>query len=182
MKRTLIFVILISTFQQVAVSQPNPYEEVVDKFYAWYVKKGYQEMKPKFIEKEGMTDLDFNHFERVHKKFNFSNRLISRSWKLYDDCRSNLSSIPYDEFKSFQDVDQFEQVNCSFQFWQWFGFGMEPFADYKITNSIEVDSNKYEVTVGLAYLEGDDLTRYIPITVERNGDGWFISEIDVSWN
>lgn len=181
MKRIAIYFLLISVFQQMALSQVKPHEEVVDKFYSWYVNKGYLEMKPKFMDKRGMTDLDFNKYESVHKGFKFSGQLITRSWKMYDKCRANLSSIPYEEFKSYQNLEQFEQIECSFQFWQWFGPGMDPFADYTITDSKKINDNKYEITVGLAYLKGAELSRYIPIIVERNDDDWFISEIDINW-
>jgi hypothetical protein len=175
--KLLLLILLLGPTQS---SEP---EQLVSDFYSWYVNGGFMEMKPKFKEIElGMTDMDFRQFDEAHHRFHFSEQLINKSKDLYTDCRTNLSKISYQEFQTYGDLDQFEAIGCSFQFWQWFGTGMEHYQYCELTNTKKINETKYEITVGFAWLEGQQLSNFIPVTVEQINSEWTIVNIGVDWN
>jgi hypothetical protein len=175
--KVLLFILLFEPTQQL-----NKPEQLVSNFYEWYVNGGYREMKPTFKELDnGLTDMDFNQFNEAHKRFGFGEDLVERSRQIYDKCRNNLSKIPYVEFVKKHDLDYDEMINCDFQFWQWFGLGMDPFHYYELTETKQLNDNKYIVTVGLSWRTGEQLTRFLPVTVERTNSNWEITNIGVKW-
>lgn len=158
-------------------------ELLVSNFYNWYVNNGYFEMKPNFTELEnGMTDMDFDRYDKAHYRFHFTEQLINKSKNLYKDCRTNLSKIPYTEFSSYEDLDQFEAIGCNFQFWQWFGTSMDPYKYFELTKTEKLNDNKFEITVGFSWQEGEQLSNFVPVTIERVNNEWKIADIGVDWN
>lgn len=164
-------------------AQTSEAERLVIDFYSWYTSGGYRVMKPEFKALEnGMTDMDFDGFDEAHRRFHFSEQLIRQSKELYRGCQTNLSSIPYREFQTFQDLDQYESIGCSFQFWQWFGTGMEHYEQYTLISSGKLAANKYLITVGFSVKKADPVSLIIPVTVELIHSQWTIVNIEVDWN
>jgi len=89
--------------------------------------------------------------------------------------------LKYAEFKQFDNIDQYEKIKCSFQFWQWFGLGIEPYKHFELTETKQLSINKYEILVGLAWNKDERLSRFIPVTLERVNGDWQITNIVVEW-
>jgi hypothetical protein len=175
--KVLLFLLFFEPTQQL-----NKPEQLVSNFYEWYVNNGYLEMKPTFKELEnGMTDMDFRQFNEAHKRFAFSEDLVGRSRLIYSECRNNLSKVPYAEFIENHDLDYDEMIDCDFQYWQWFGMGMEAYQYFELTEAKKLNDEKYEITVGLSWRKDEPLTLYIPVTVERTNSKWEITNIGVEW-
>lgn len=168
----LLFLLLLESTQ---LSKP---EQLVEDFYSWYVNEGFKEVKPTFAELDnGFTTLDFTNYDEHLRRFQFSEQLIKDSKNIYEPCITNLSTVKFSDFQQFEDLDQFEEINCSFQFYHWFGSGMESFQHFELTETKKLNNKKYELTVGLAYQTGKQPTLFIPVTVELLNSNWQITNV-----
>ncbi|MEQ9425514.1 MAG: hypothetical protein RJQ09_13910 [Cyclobacteriaceae bacterium] len=171
----LFFILLLIT-----ESQNSKPEKIVDDFYKWYVEGGYLESKPRIIEtSNGGTGLDYNIYKSTHRKMRFADDFIDRSFKVFQNCGEKLAKIPYTEFRKIDDIEEFEKLDCSFQFWQWFGLTMEPYDHHEIGDVIQLSTLSYKVLVHLFWNNSDKIDRSIPVTVELRNRKWIIVDIEV---
>jgi hypothetical protein len=117
-------------------SKINPKDSVdiknqIEGFYTWYFKlindnRLNQDFNPGFVKrKDGMTELDFSGYKDGLRKYKFSEDFIQRKIREYRQCNDNLSKIPFDKFSKFEDLNDFESIDCDFtNRYEWTG-GME---------------------------------------------------------
>jgi hypothetical protein len=131
-------------------SKINPKDSIdiknqIEGFYTWYFKlindnRLNQDFNPGFIKrKDGMTELDFSGYKDGLRKYKFSEDFIQRKILEYRQCNDNLSKIPFDKFSKFEDLNDFESINCDFtNRYEWTG-GMESKETALLSNLTFVD-------------------------------------------
>lgn len=173
------FFLLIGLLPYNHKSQNQEPFDLVDTFYSWYIKEGYLYMKPSYIELEdGMTDMNFTKYDSLYREYGFSEQLIEKSKLIYRNCRINLSKVLYKEFSEYQDLDQFENISCDFQSFQWFNSGMEPFKYYNISEVKEISNLSRKIIIEFWYHKNDKVKRYRTFIVEKSDLQWKITDFE----
>lgn len=155
----------------------------IEGFYAWYFEmikdqRLSDDFNPQFVEqKNGMTELDFKDYTGGLRKYKFSEDFIQRKIGEFKQCNDNLGKIPFGKFSNFEDLDDFETINCDFNnSYEWTG-GMEPKESARLTSLIFVDSQKI-----IGHI---DFTSYsLPdskatVTFKRMGEEWRIDNLEL---
>lgn len=159
------FLILITCFQvrrQEIKSKPDSLSaiQVVNDFYEWYIystrKEKNEENRPIFIVDKKNIRLDFTRYLQNLRKFNFSDSLINRELLDYKNCEQNLKSITKEEFASFDDILDFEDIDCGFDnSYKWIG-GQEMCDGIKIINIKLLDSKNCYVEIEYFSINGNE--------------------------
>ncbi|UYN87563.1 MAG: hypothetical protein KIT51_04750 [Cyclobacteriaceae bacterium] len=128
-----------------------------ESFFDWYIdlikKNEIKDFNPQFVRTaDGMTDLDFTNYRNGLKDNFFTDELINDLVKNFKDCQGNLKTIPYERFKDFTDLDQFENIKCDFCNRYEFIGGMEPIDGANVTKIKKLNRKIVEVTMTLFYL------------------------------
>lgn len=160
-------------------------QKVLD-FYDWYRKAINQEINevflPRFVEdNKGYTTLDFSEYEKNLKRFGFTDKLITKEFKTYQTCIQNLEKIEYKKFKEFDDLSNYEDINCDFfNIHRWIN-SMESFSGIEIIKS-KIKSRTCKI-YGKIYEEYDSNQKQyygniIVTLIEENGK-WMIDDIEI---
>lgn len=126
--------------------------KVVNDFYEWYIystrKEKNEENRPIFIiDKKEKVRLDFTRYLQNLRKFNFSDSLIKKEILDYKNCEKNLKRISKEEFASFDDIFDFENIDCAFDnSYKWIG-GQEMCDGIRINNIEFSDSINCKVEI-----------------------------------
>src|SRR5690554_2002043 len=153
----ILFLVLISFFQiqgQEIKSDTDSLSviKVVNDFYEWYIystrKEKNEENRPIFIiDKKGNVRLDFARYLQNLRKFNFSETLIKKEILDYKNCEKNLKRISKEEFASFDDIFDFENIDCAFDnSYNWIG-GQEMCDGIRINNIEFSDSRNCKIEI-----------------------------------
>lgn len=153
--------------------------DLVNTFYEWYISERYLQMKPSYKKLEnGMTGMDFELYDSLHRKYGFSEQLLEKSKLIYENCRNNLAEIPYEEFIKYLDPGQFENIECDFQFFQWFNSGMENFKYYEVSEVKKVSELLWEITIGFWYHSSKKRISYRTLTLVKTSREWEITDFE----
>jgi hypothetical protein len=153
----LSFLILISCFQirgQAKSSESDSINviQIVNDFYDWYIFSARtdknEENRPTIaIDTNGSIRLDFTEYLKNLRSFNFSDSLISRELLDYKNCEQNLKSITKEEFARFDDISDFEDIDCDFDnSYKWIG-GQEMCDGIRIVCIEYLDPKNYRVEI-----------------------------------
>lgn len=160
------FLILISCFQTWGQDIKHDKDslsvvKIVNNFYEWYIystrKEKNAENRPIFIvDKNETVRLDFSKYLQNLRKFNFSDSLINKEILDYKNCEENLKKITKEEFAGFDDISDFENIDCAFDnSYKWIG-GQEMCDGIRI-NSIEFsDSRNCIIEIEYFSLNGNE--------------------------
>ena len=142
MKKLFLTILMFFSFickGQISKTDSILISKTVTDFYSWYAKAAssndIKEIRPLFIkDSKGMTTLDFNTYVDNLRKNNFSPTLIEKTIRAYDPCLKNLNKISFNDFNTYTDLDQFEEIKCDF-------------------------NNHYEWTMDMEQIDGADVSK-----------------------
>lgn len=158
---------------------------ISNNFFDWYISSAKNhksdEYNPVEIEsKNGMTTLDFSKYFKNLERLSFSDSLLIKERKSYNECVRKLSQVKYTDYLKLTDLDQFENLNDDFtNYYRWTG-GQEMFDIYSV-RKVKID-NKNAIVIGSLYfdntgVEKRDFVREITtIFIKQNGK-WKIRDI-----
>lgn len=158
--------------------------QVVNNFYEWYIfstrKEKNEENRPIFIVDKKNIRLDFSRYLQNLRKFNFSDSLINREFLDYENCEQNLKSISKEEFASFDDIFDFENIDCAFDnSYKWIG-GQEMCDGIRINNIQFSDSRNCKIEIEYFSINGNEKSfwgnKTKIILLKINGE-WKINDI-----
>jgi hypothetical protein len=160
---------------------------IVNDFYEWYIystrKEQNAENRPIFIVKKNESvRLEFSKYLQNLKKYNFSDSLISNEILDYKNCEENLMKITKEEFAGFDDICDFENIDCAFDnSYKWIG-GQEMCDGIRI-NSIEFsDSKNCIIEIEYYSINGNEMSFWGNNTriflLKINGD-WKINDVKI---
>ena len=108
-------------------------------FYYWYIgsAKGFKalEFNPSFEpDSLGYATLYLKKYTKNLYDHNFTDALVQRVIERYNPCLENLKHIKYDSLMAFEDLGQYEEINCDFgNVYDWTG-GQEMIDGIRILN------------------------------------------------
>jgi hypothetical protein len=187
----LSFLILISCFQlrgQEIQTEPNSLTviNVVNDFYEWYIystrKEKNEENRPIFIidDQNETIRLDFSKYLQNLKRLNFSEALINREILDYRECEQNLEKITIEEFASFDDILDFEDIGCGFDnSYKWIG-GQEMCSGIRINKVEFIDPRNCRIEIEYYSINGDQKSFWGNskiIMLQKINDDWKINDI-----
>lgn len=188
----IIFLVLISFFQ-IRGQEIKPDTDslsvikVVNDFYEWYIystrKEKNEENRPIFIiDKKENVRLDFTRYVQNLRKFNFSDTLINKEILDYKNCEKNLKRISKEEFASFDDIFDFENIDCAFDnSYKWIG-GQEMCDGIRINNIEFSDSKNCKIEIEYFSINGNEKSfwgnKTKIILLKINGE-WKINDITI---
>lgn len=162
----ITFLILISCFQLRgqeinAKTETLTVVQIVNDFYEWYIyssrKEKNEENRPIFIfdDKNETIRLDFTRYLQNLKKFHFSETLISREILDYKNCEQNLEKITIEEYASFDDPLDYEDIGCGFDnSYKWIG-GQEMCDGIRINKVEFLDQINCRIEIEYFSINGD---------------------------
>jgi hypothetical protein len=161
--------------------------KVVNEFYEWYIystrKEKNEENRPIFIiDKKEKVRLDFTRYLQNLRKFNFSDSLIKKEILDYKNCEKNLKRISKEEFASFDDIFDFENIDCAFDnSYKWIG-GQEMCDGIRINNIEFSDLINCKVEIEYFSINGNEKSfwgnKTKIILLKINGE-WKINDIAI---
>lgn len=161
-------------------------QKVVD-FYNWYSKAithhNNLEIQPQFTEdSHGFTTLDFSTYVKSMKRFNFTDRLINVEISRFNQCLENLLKIEFKTFNAiFDDLSDYENINCDFFNINRWIMSMENFTGVEISKS-SINKNECKV-YGRIFEEAETNSRYyhgnVVVTLLNINDTWMIDNIEL---
>ena len=164
---------------------------VVNDFYNWYLnaikKHQYAEFNPQFTsDDKGMTTLSFSPYLENLAKHHFSDELISKEEKSYQNCLANLEDVKFADFQktAFTDIDEYEEAGCDFgNYYRWIG-GMEPVDGIRIKRISFQSENLASVFIGYFKQDAKSGKKTYwgnnTLTLIRKQQNWYIDNI-ASW-
>jgi hypothetical protein len=158
-------------------------KDQIEGFYTWYFKlindkRINHDFNPRFVkQKNGMTELDFKGYKGGLRKYQFSEVFIQRKISEYRQCNENLSKIPFEKFSKFEDLDDYESINCDFNNrYEWSG-GMEPKENARLSNLTFVNS---ETIIGqIEFSSYSQPDGNATVTFKRIGKQWMIDDLEL---
>jgi hypothetical protein len=125
-----------------------------ESFYEWYIdlikKNEIDNFNPQFVKTtDGMTGLDFTSYRDGLKNNFVTEELVNNLVNNFQACQESLKSIPFERFKSFTDLDQFESISCDFSNRYEFTGGMEPIDVATLTRIRKLNRKMVQVTMTL---------------------------------
>lgn len=151
----------------------------IEGFYSWYMdlirdKKLNDDFNPSFVRKnDGMTALDFTNYRNGLKRFKFTDDFIQTKINDYQQCVDNLANVPFEKFKEFQDLDDFEGISCDFRnTYEWIG-SMEPIYSAELSYLSRVNKKKI-----LGVIKFNSSTSAL-LTFKKIGDEWKIDNLTI---
>lgn len=135
--------------------------KIVNDFYEWYIystrEEENAENRPIFIVDENETvRLDFSKYLQNLRKFNFSDSLINKEILDYKNCEENLKKITKEEFAGFDDIFDFENIDCAFDnSYKWIG-GQEMCDGIRISSIEFSDSRNCNIEIEYYSLNGSE--------------------------
>lgn len=158
----------------------------IEGFYSWYVdmiknEKLNEDFNPNFVRRDdGMTTLDFKKYKDGLRKYKFTEDFIESKIKEYKTCIDNLNKIPYDKFTQFEDLDDFESINCDFSNrYEWTG-GMDPIENAELTILKTIDKRTVFGLVDFYFYPEGQKTKWhtqAKVTFKRKGKEWEIETL-----
>lgn len=189
-KILISFLILISSLKiqgQEINSDSISVIKIVNDFYEWYIysnrKEDNEANRPVFVVDENeVIRLDFSKYLKNLRKFNFSDSLINRELLDYKKCEDNLKNITKEEFATFDDIFDFENIDCAFDnSYKWIG-GQE-MCDGIIINNVEfLDEKTCSVEIEYFSLNGVEKSSWgnkTIIILKKNKKDWKIQDIKI---
>jgi hypothetical protein len=170
-----------STFAQPLISteESSIIKNQIEGFYSWYIdliknKRLNEDFNPSFVKKsDGMTTLDFTNYRNGLKRFNFSDDFIQTKVNDYQDCVFKLSKVPFTKFSGYQDLDDFESVNCSFRnIYEWFG-SMEPLDGVELSRVTRLNKKRILATISF------DPSGMALVYFKKIGEVWKIDNLTI---
>ena len=161
--------------------------ETTKDFYGWYINstrnENNDENRPEFIiDTSGTICLDYSKYIANLRKYNFTDSLINKEIHSYRKCEDNLRYISKSEFAEFDDLDDFERIECAFSnSYRWIG-GQEMIDGIKIIN---VDfSSKFICHVTIEYYSiNQDAKSFwgnkTLVNLKKSNRTWKIFDIDI---
>lgn len=160
----------------------------IQAFYNWYIdliKTGrlHQDFNPVFVRKKnGMTTLNFKNYRRGLSKFNFSEEFIGKKINEYNTCVTNLEKTPYETFTQYQDLDDYEAIDCAFSNgYEWFGGDMEPAGSVDVLRLVNMTDGRvvamvqfYDTSYGLYAIPAGQARA----TFRKKNKGWMIVDLE----
>lgn len=187
-KAQVIVSIIILFITQIGYSQSNNQDteklkNICSDFIYWYISVAkdtsnkYIEYNPIIVEdKNGMAKLDFNIYIKNLKKYQFSDSLIKQEIEYYNTCNENLSKIKYSDFLKFEDLSDYENIDCNYgNMYRWTG-GQEMFDIYKIAE-VKREANIAYVIGYLSFENDKNYKRKITISLYLEDNKWKILQI-----
>lgn len=178
------------TYKKVNARDSVAIKKQIETFYSWYIgliksSQVNNDFNPVFARRsDGMTTLDFTKYRQGLKKHNFTDNFIERKVKDYEPCVENLGRINYETFVKFEDLDQFEEINCAFSnVYEWIA-GMEPHDGAELLSLKVVDKKTIVGTVqffsvnvnGQKYLWN---YKQAVVTFLKDGKAWRINDLRI---
>ena len=183
----LNFVALISCTEKLK-SDETRIEEVITDFYEWYsleIKaRNTSSFQPIFVaDSNGLSTLDFAQMDANLAAVGFHKNYIPNLKRDFEPCLANLNSIPFDSLKLFEDLDDFDDINCAFSnLYQWTG-DTEPHDGVEVG---EVTKNGDSIAVAECRIfnVGENMRlywehKYLVIKLKEADEDWKISNIEI---
>ena len=173
MKKRFLLVILIAVQSIHGYSQSSKdsvtLSTIASEFFNWYIACAKTQNSSKFKEynpvgvrdASGMTTLDFSTYFQNLKNHSFSDSLLAKEKRSYNNCLRNLAKVKYDDYLKFQDLDDFEGLHCDYtNYYRWTG-GQEMYDGYVVTQVMS--GKKSTLVFGNLYMN-DEMNKGIGIS------------------
>lgn len=160
-------------------------QKVVD-FYNWYrkaIKREVNEVyQPRFKEDDrGYTTLDFSQYASNLKRFGFTDSFIEREFKRYQPCLDNLQKLEYKKLQAFDDISEYEDIQCDFFNSNRWIESMESFSGIEVTKCILVNGS-CRVYARIVEFYGSNEKAYygtVVVSLVKQDDQWQIDDIQI---
>ncbi len=158
----------------------------IERFYSWYasmIKRNRldKEFNPIFImTKDGMTALDFTNYKAGLRKHDFSDDFIDKRITNFKPCLDNLKHIPYDRVAKFENLDQFEEINCAFANVHEWTKSMDSLDGAELVTLNKVDKHTIEATIKFYNKTPKGINNYwgsVSLTLKKFKESWMIIDL-----
>ena len=183
----LCFFVFIKAEGQNTESDSIKVVKIVNEFYNWYITTPKDEsenvMMPTFsTTSNNLKCLDYSNYVANLRKYHFSEELIKKEIQSYKTCDENLRKITTEEYAKFEDIDDFENIDCDFtNSFRWIG-GQEMIDGIKITNIDFVNNRTIDVIIEYFSKNRNEFSYWgnrTRITLIKKSNAWKINNIDI---
>lgn len=188
--KTASLIILISASNvngQINDTDSLEVTKIVTNFYNWYIlstkHNDFMDTGPIFLtDTNGVVRLDYSKYIAKLKKYNFADTLIYKEILTYKNCEDNLKNISKSDFLKFEDLDDYENIDCAFSnSYRWIG-GQEMCDGVRVNSVDFLDMKNCYLTIEFYNISNEN--RYywgnnIKVSLLRIYNKWEICDIEI---
>ncbi|MBN2596637.1 MAG: hypothetical protein JXR82_07640 [Marinifilaceae bacterium] len=183
----LILFSCINSQGQIVKSDSINVIKTTKDFYDWYIYSTRNdksiENRPDFIiTANGIVCLDYSNYIANLKQYKFSDSLINIEILSYKNCDDNLKNISKTEWAHFDDIDDFEKIDCGFpNSYKWIG-GQEMCDGIRINKVDFINEKTCVVTIEYYSINSDKYSYWgnnTRIKLIKDQNSWKIQDIDI---